>query len=525
MKKKWSKVISMFLIVSALIFSGLIPVSAEEAYVPNIRIGVVPAVESLTVGGTGDFKVVDKVTGEVFFEGTNEELSVKLGESAITKTNYRLQVSFTTSNAAVADWLNRAESFGYPTYIEEYNNGWRLLIGEFPSDASFAVRTAFKNEIVAKGLGAADAFWRLITIVEGETQLSVTKGEEVKNSVNAIQVIPAEGTLVKINTKRYRGLAEVGFNSAGSLAGINELSMEEYLYGVVPRELPPNPYGELEAQKSQAVAARTYALAGLGKRSKDGYDLLPTTSDQVYGGYEDEHPVSNAAVDGTKGVVATYEGKLITAVFNSTSGGFSANNEDVWSSDAIPYLRGVPDAERGKAFENVPTLEVFKNSANSQSLRAAKNGDFEADWSRYHRWNFEWTADEMEDVVSTYFNTETGKVLEVNVTERSDSGRAMEIEFVTENGNFYETKDRIRTALKYINASGNQASLLSTLFFIEPVKDNSTKEVIGFKAYGGGWGHGVGLSQTGAMGMAVKGYTYDTILKHYYTGIDLETRY
>ncbi|MFC4409701.1 SpoIID/LytB domain-containing protein [Chungangia koreensis] len=523
--KKWSKVISTLVIVSALIFSGLNPAIAEETPDPSIRIGVVPAVESLTVGGTGEFEVADKATGEVLFEGNNEELTVELGESATSQTNYRLQVAYSTSNAYIADWLARAESFGYPTYLEEYNNGWRLLIGEFPSDASFSVRNNFKNEIIAKGLGPSDAYWRIITIVEGETQLAVTKGEEVKISGNPIQVIPAEGSFVKINGKRYRGLAEVGFNSAGSLAGINELSMEEYLYGVVPRELPPNPYGELEAQKSQAVAARTYALAGMGKRSKDGYDLLPTTSDQVYGGYEAEHPVSNAAVDGTKGVVATYEGKLITAVFNSTSGGFSANNEDVWSSAAIPYLRGVPDAERGKAFENVPTLEVFKNSSNSKSLRAAKNGDYEADWSKYHRWNFEWTAEEMQDVVSTYFNKETGKVLEVNVTDRSDSGRAMEIEFVTENGTFYEYKDKIRTALKYINASGNQASLLSTLFFIEPVKDNKTKEVIGYKAYGGGWGHGVGLSQTGAMGMAVKGYNYDTILKHYYTGIELETRY
>src|SRR4051794_11736422 len=97
--KKWSKAFSVLLIVSALIFSGFSSVSAEENNVPNIRIGVVPAVESLTVGGTGDFDVVDKVTGEVLFEGSNEELTIELGESAVSKTNYRLQVSFTTSNA------------------------------------------------------------------------------------------------------------------------------------------------------------------------------------------------------------------------------------------------------------------------------------------------------------------------------------------------------------------------------------------------------------------------------------------
>ncbi|MFS0863094.1 SpoIID/LytB domain-containing protein [Fredinandcohnia sp. 179-A 10B2 NHS] len=525
MVKKVSKLVFVFTLVSALLFQGVIgsnKAAATEGEEPTIRIGVIPSVESLTVGGVGTFDVIDKKTGETLVSGENEQLTAEISGESIVKTNYRLQVSFTTSNAAVQDWLTRAEGFGYSTYVEPYNNGWRLLIGEFPSDASFAVRTAFKNEIVSKGLGASDAYWRLITLVEGESVIKITQGQTVVTTPNAIQVISED--LVKINDRRYRGIAEVGFNSSGTLAGINELPMEEYLYGVVPRELPPVPYGEIEAQKSQAVAARTYAFAGLGKRSKDGYDLLPTTSDQVYGGFEDEHPISNQAVDETRGVVATYEGKLITAVFNSTSGGFSANNEDIWSSDAVPYLRGVPDAQRGKSFEHVPSLEVFKNSSNSNSLRAMKNGDFESDWSKYHRWNFEWTAEEISDVLSTSFNKEVGKVYEINVIERSSSGRVLEIEFVTESGNLYAYKDSIRSYLKYINSSGNQASLLSTLFHIEPVKNKQTDE-IGFKVYGGGWGHGVGLSQTGAVGMAEKGASFEKILKHYYQGIDLEDRY
>lgn len=514
----------MFAIVSILSLQGNWNNLAEasEGEEPTIRIGVMPSEELLTVGGVGSFDITDKVTGEILSTGSNDEVQVELAGSSVVKTNYRLQVAFSTSNAYIADWLQRAESYGYPTYIEEYNNGWRLLIGEFPSDASFSVRNAFKNEIISKGLGASDAYWRLITTVEGESTIKVSDGETAKTTTNPIQVISSD--LVTINGKKYRGIAEVGFNSSGALAGINELPIEEYLYGVVPRELPPVPYGELEAQKSQAIAARTYALSNMGKRGKDGYDLLPTTSDQVYGGFEAEHPISNGAVDGTRGIVATYEGKLITAVFNSTSGGFSANNEDVWSSDPVPYLRGVPDAQRGKAFEHVPSLEVFKNHSNSKSLRAAKEGDFEADWSKYHRWNFEWTAEEISDVLSTSYNIEVGKVYEINVNERSSSGRVLEIEFVTENGTFYEYKDRIRTTLKYINASGNQASLLSTLFHIEPVKDQN-KEIVGFKVYGGGWGHGVGLSQTGAVGMAEKGATFEEILKHYYQGIDLEDRY
>jgi stage II sporulation protein D len=518
---KFSFIVS---IVSALLLLGVVGPATAESTEPMIRIGVIPEAEKMTLGSDGDYVITDKETGEVLFEGSNSSVDITLDSSAEIKTNYRLQVAATSNNTYIDDWVNRAEAEGYATYVEPIGTLYRLFIGEFAADASFSVRTAFKNEMIRLGFAANDAFWKLITIVEGKSQLKITSNSVENFTTNSV-VITSSNDLIKINGAKYRGIGEVGFNSKGTLAGINELPIEDYLYGVVPRELPPVPYGEVEAQKSQAVAARTYALSNLGKRSADGYDLLPTTSDQVYGGFAAEHPVSNQAVDETRGIVATYDGKLITAVFNSTSGGYSANNEDVWNSEAVPYLRGVPDAERGKALEHVPSLEVFKNHSNSKSLRAAAEGDYESDWSKYHRWNFEWTSEEISNVLSTYFKTEVGKVHEINVLQRSNSGRVLEIEFVTDAGNFYEKKDQVRWALKYINASGGQIVLLSTLFFIEPVVNSNTKEVTGFKAYGGGWGHGVGLSQTGAMGMAVKGYTFDEILKHYYQGIELVKNY
>lgn len=524
MFQKLVKYSFIVLLVSALLLQSFNGTTSAESTEPMIRIGVVPEIETIALGSEGDYVIKDKVSGDMLFEGTNSSVDITLDSSAEIKTNYRLQVAATSNNAYIDDWVNRAEAAGYPTYLEPVGDLYRLFIGEFPSDASWSVRAAFRNEMISLGFAASDSFWKVVTIAEGESKLKITSGSEEKTTTNPV-VITSSNALIQINGKTYRGLGEVGFNSKGTLAGINELPIEEYLYGVVPRELPPVPYGEVEAQKSQAVAARTYAMSNLGKRSADGYDLLPTTSDQVYGGFGAEHPVSNQAVDETRGIVATYDGKLITAVFNSTSGGYSANNEDIWNSEAVPYLRGVPDAERGTAIEHVPSLEVFKNHSNSKSLRAAAEGDYESDWSRYHRWNFEWTSEEISNVLSTYYNKEVGKVHEINVLQRSNSGRVLEIEFVTDAGNLYEKKDRVRWALKYINANRGQSVLLSTLFFIEPVVDNNTKEVTGFKTYGGGWGHGVGLSQTGAMGMAVKGYTFDEILKHYYQGIELEKNY
>ncbi|MFD1030125.1 SpoIID/LytB domain-containing protein [Metaplanococcus flavidus] len=512
-------------IVSALFLQGIGPVNvAAEEQEPVIRIGVVPTAESLVMGAEGAFDVVDKETGEVLIAGAEGTVDVELGGAAVVQTNYRLQVASTTSESYKEDWLERAAAAGYVTYVEEFGDFDRLLIGKFPADAGWSERAAFKNDIVAAGLGGSDSYWRVITVGEGEMALNVTYAGETATAANAVQIIAASER-VSINGKPYRGLAEAGFNSTGTLAGINELMMEEYLYGVVPHELPPNPYGELEAQKSQAIAARTYALSNMGKRSADGYDLLPTTSDQVYGGSAAEHPISTDAIDGTKGIVATYDGKLITAVYHSTSGGATANNEDVWNSGATDYLRGTHVAQKGNSLKYVPALDVYKNSDEGESLRKVKKGDFEADWSRYYRWNFEWTAEEMSEVLSLYYNIDVGEVYEINVLEHSSSGRVAEIEFVTENGTFYEYKDRIRWALQYINASGDPAVLLSTLFIIEPVTDEVNGEVTGFKTNGGGWGHGVGMSQVGAVGMAEAGYSYEVILKHFYKGIELETRY
>jgi stage II sporulation protein D len=340
---------------------------------------------------------------------------------------------------------------------------------------------------------------------------------------NPVTITSSDG-IVTINGRPYRGLGEARVNSTATLAGINQLPLEQYLYGVVPRELGPMAYPEMEAQKAQAIVARTYAIVGLGKRASDGYDLTATTSDQVYGGY-DEYALSNQAVDETRGNVVTHDGRLISTLYFSTSGGHTADNEEAFNSAAVSYLRGVPDAERGNAFEHVPSLAVFMSHANPASLRATTEGDFESDWSRYHRWTFEWTADEISSVVSAFAGQPVGKVLAINALERGPSGRVLKLEYVTEAGNFYAYRDAIRASLKYINATGTPTNLLSTLFYIEPVTNRKTNEVTGFVAYGGGFGHGVGMSQTGAVGMAQKGHTVDEILHHYYQGIELSSQY
>ncbi|HEU4747940.1 MAG TPA: SpoIID/LytB domain-containing protein, partial [Gemmatimonadaceae bacterium] len=318
------------------------------AFSGNIRIGVVPTASSVILGSNSPWTLRNKRTGAVVFSGASGSATVELASGSVSRTNYRLQIVCTPSVTDRDARLALAASRGYVTYSAFFAgaNCWRVMIGEYPPTMTFLQRVAEKNRIVGLGHAPATAFWQSTTITTGVTRYKVTRGTDVAFTEDPV-VLDAGGELVRIASLPYRGIAEVTRNGSGSLAGVNELPLEEYLYGVVPRELPPTIWDQPEAQKAQAVAARTYALRGLGKRAADGFDLLPTTSDQVYGGYAAEHHVSSAAVDATAGIVATFKDasnndRLIEALFSSTTGGWTASNEEIFNSAPVSYLRSVP---------------------------------------------------------------------------------------------------------------------------------------------------------------------------------------
>ena len=508
-------------ILSARIATNTLETAATAASTgPSIRIGVFQSSDTIFLGSTSDYTIRDKANNVLVLSGTNGAARVTL--AAVPEAYYYHQV-MCSNVTAVSARRAAADALGYFTLVEQISACTRLLIGRQPITSTTAQRTAFKNTLISQGLAASDAFARSITI-GNQTVYRITRGTFTTQNVNPVVVTSSTG-IVTIGTtatalRRYRGKGEARINSSAKLAGVNELPVEHYLYGVVPQELGPVAFPEVEAQKAQAVAARTYAIAGFGKRGGDGYDLRATTDDQVYGGYSVEHPVSSAAVDATAGVVAMYNGKLISALFSSTSGGHTSDNEEAFDGAPAAYLRGVPDAERGRALQHVPSLEVFRAHANPTSLRAMKEGDFDSNWGRLHRWSFEWSAEEISRVVSEFARRPVGRVHAINVLERGPSGRVLRIEYVTDAGTFSDMKDRIRASLRSVNASGTLSNLPSTLFFVEPVRERGS-ETGGFRVYGGGFGHGVGLSQTGAVGMAEKGHSYEEILMHYYRGITL----
>lgn len=143
---------------------------------------------------------------------------------------------------------------------------------------------------------------------------------------------------VRYNDRPYRGRIEVFTNLRGSLTVVNELGLEDYVRGVVANELSPGGYPAIEALKAQAIAARTYALKNRGQFMAQGFDLLPTTRSQVYRGLTSENVLSTRAVDETRGIIATYNGEPINALYTSTCGGRTEDSEKIFN-EAIPYLR------------------------------------------------------------------------------------------------------------------------------------------------------------------------------------------
>ena len=173
---------------------------------------------------------------------------------------------------------------------------------------------------------------------------------------------------VRFNERPYRGRIEVFTNLRGTLTVVNELGLEDYVRGVVANELSPGGYPAIEALKAQAIAARTYALKNRGQFMSQGFDILPTTRSQVYRGLTSENPLSTRAVDETRGLIATYNGEPINALYTSTCGGRTEDSEKIFN-DAVPYLRARECAAEGATLDRF----VIKTSRAPAELRDDSN--------------------------------------------------------------------------------------------------------------------------------------------------------
>ncbi len=309
---------------------------------------------------------------------------------------------------------------------------------------------------------------------------------------------PADNGTVLIGNTEYHGAARFLRTDAG-LTVINDVDIEDYLKGVVPGEMPSS--WPTEALKAQAVCARNYAMTNWNKFQQYGFNLDDSTQSQVYSGIKAETPQTNKAVEETEGIYLKYNDQYANTFFFSSSGGHTENSENVWSA-ALPYLVGVEDPY---------------------------------DTSR--EWTVPYTPDEIEEKLAG-IGVNIGDVTDLEVIETSPSGRIIDLKIVGTDGIYHLKKEKSRSLfnlrsnlftiakkgatpepVSVVTAKGLEERSISqpilTSTGLIPVDVGIPTEYI---MTGTGYGHGVGMSQYGAKGMAEQGYNYEQILKHYFTG-------
>jgi len=307
----------------------------------------------------------------------------------------------------------------------------------------------------------------------------------------------------------YRGQMEFLPRPDG-LTVVNRLNIEEYLYSVVPAEMPCTwPPAALEAQ---AVAARTYTITNLRRYESRGFDLLASVLSAYYPGVKSEDAATRAAVDATRGLILTFNGRPITAVYSANSAGFTESSREVWNFDHS-YLRAVPDKELPPEIDACMSPAVLAKWLKERPLTHSSNPAYSARAAyRWQLWVPRW---ELEERLARAGAKEIGEILSLTTAGRGPSGRVKEVLIRGTAGEYRINGDPIRSRL---------GGLRSNLFVVEPkLGPDGRPEYFIFT--GGGWGHGVGMCQSGAAGMAAAGYSCREILDHYYPGAELTKRY
>jgi stage II sporulation protein D len=517
--------------------------------------------------------------------------------------------------------------------------------------ARFTMMLTVDADASTRALSRADLRYRTLVELDGGRLFVLPTNTRVR--------IEPAGALIGFDNRRYRGNITVFGNSRNTFTVVNELPVEDYLQGVVPNELNPTTFGELEALKAQAVAARTYLLRNLGQYKDEGYDICASDMCQVYFGAGTEDPLANRAIAETRGVIATYGGQPINALYSSTCGGRTENSENIFQ-DKLPYLvstvchykhpepmsftssRVIPDwkdavlavadvanfsdarrfmglpglgeppsmdvtelaafirqsfypavrttsdrsflteqgilppsgtlpakellfrlVEKKSAFEwrqgvliawDGATMKLMVNGQpneftlspdapiyqriGDERLALSKGAwiggeavDFRAvdgairmvvfrqnvanpaadRYSRVALWQTHKTRQELD---TAFASLKIGDLQDVRVLEQGPSERPVNTEIVGSSGRRQVRALRLRSLL----------GLRDSLFSFD-IERNRRGEIIGMMFFGRGWGHGVGMCQVGAYGMALDGAKYDQILKTYYNGIELKKQY
>ncbi len=486
-----------------------------------------------------------KLYGELSMEQTN---SILVGYET---TDF--VVSGGKISAALIRESIKAENIRVLLHITGYKSIYHDKV-EFTCTSDYTIR----NEDGETSYHAGE----IVTVENGSVMMSsgriIIQPVSEKGKVKLLSVERSTGN------PRYRGTLEISEGEKGLLL-VNELPVEEYLYAVIPSEMPT--YYGLEPLKVQAVCARSYAYRHLLANSLSSYGahVDDSVSYQVYNNIE-ENEDSILAVKDTYGKVVKYGGEVITAYYFSTSCGHTANVEDVWANgSSTPYLTGKlmeveedservsAQAEESRIYKDLTKEENFRSFINDREFATYDSGFL---WYRWHvtidAKNLKETIDQKlagryqanpdliltltqgsvkkGDAVFESIPVDTvGDIVDLSVTKRETGGIIYELMITgTKNTILVRTEYNIRVLLSpyystvyRLDETGvEELSLLPSAFFvIDSEKDG--KKLTKLTLTGGGYGHGVGMSQNGVKSLADAGKKYEEIVRYFYRDTEL----
>ena len=390
----------------------------------------------------------------------------------------------------------------------------RISIGLNASSLASSVTLSSSSGVYTEASFAApaDAPAQYHYIADNVT-VTVADGLLVCNGVNTgeseVEFLRTSDYLTCQN-KRYRGVIKLKVKS-GKILIMNIIAMDKYLYGVLGREMSES--FPIEALKAQSIAARNYAILSMGRHSSDGFDLCNGVHCQAYGGVDSEGEKIRRAVDETSGKLLYHNGQVVACYYYSSNGGYTESSENVWVA-SLGHLKGKPDP-----------FEIPSRIPN-------------------YYWTNTFTAEQIKNNLASK-GIDIGDIVDVRVKSVSSNKHVTELVFVGTKGEKSYKKDNIRAAFPQ--------SLRSTLFTVSKGGGSSVnvltgnginvRDVVGtsyvlsgnglhtitggggnngeYTISGSGYGHGVGMSQYGAMFMAEQGYTYIDILKFYFTDVEI----
>ena len=527
MKKRAMNIIMIIMLVASFIP----PVPAKAAVSREIRVGLTSMYSQKNEIRINNTKIsLGYLSGRTFSPEAN--FNSALGFVFKPATEYYIDLGIdVTSYAAVLKRMAELPTLGIRIFGAVTGRGeWHIYAGGFADrqEAEAAVKSLNENGTECALLPGNS--YR-VKLEWGESKILIDVDEDYEYpQIEGLSAYEGVTGLVDMGSRVYRGRIEIGRYQKTGLTAVNVVELEEYLYSVVSSEMPAS--WPKEALKAQAVASRSYALVkgGIGGASdaKNGWRMNDTTDYQVYRGYLYEKPETTEAVKATEGETVNYNNKVVAAYYFSSGGGSTESSEAVWGVE-LPYLTSMPDFFEGR-FAISPWKEVF-------------------------------TLEELNGLLGG-FTSSLGEVTGISAVKTSQSGRVSLLRVSGTDGSLSLQTSAIRSVLGvkgtkfkivrygdepdkvYVKNAGNEASekhlngcsvlsangtstLSSDRMQQYVVRSAYDLTVFGASApdtpdeiwlYGLGSGHGVGMSQTGAAGMAEEGFTYKEILEYYYLG-------